>query len=123
MKLSLVDATSGLVHTLTGTESNVSDGTQAVAHLHGDETAAPGDAGYQGAKKRPKNQGKSVTWYVAMTHSKRKARPKNKPGRMQEKLERLKVCVRAKIEHPFHVIKNLFRYRKNRYRGLAWNTV
>ena len=30
--------------------------------------------------------------------------------------------MRAKVEHPFHVIKNLFRHRKTRYRGLAKNT-
>lgn len=26
------------------------------------------------------------------------------------------------MEHPFHVVKNLFRHRKTRYRGLAKNT-
>jgi transposase, IS5 family len=54
--------------------------------------------------------------------SKRKALPKSKLGCMQEKLEHLKASVRAKVEHPFHVIKNLFRHRKTRYRGLAKNT-
>ena len=41
---------------------------------------------------------------------------------MTEKLEHLKASVRAKVEHPFHVIKNLFRHCKTRYRGLAKNT-
>lgn len=117
-----VDAASGLVHTLIGTAGNVSDVTQAHALLHGDETAALGDAGYQGVEKRAENVGKSVTWHVAMKRSKRKALPKNKLGRMLEKLEHLKASVRAKVEHPFHVIKNLFRHRKTRYRGLAKNT-
>ncbi len=117
-----VDAASGLVHTLIGTAGNVSDVTQAGALLHGDETAALGDAGYQGVEKRAENLGKSVTWHVAMKRSKRKALPKNKLGRMLEKLEHLKASVRAKVEHPFHVIKNLFRHRKTRYRGLAKNT-
>ena len=57
-----------------------------------------------------------------MKRSKRKALPKTKLRRMQEKLEHLKASVRAKVEHPFHVIKNLFRHRKTRYRGLAKNT-
>jgi len=83
---------------------------------------ALGDAGYQGVEKRPENQGKSVTWHVAMKRSKRKALPKNKVGRLLEKLEHLKASVRAKVEHPFHVVKNLFRHRKTRYRGLAKNT-
>jgi IS5 family transposase len=96
-----VDAASGLVHTLIGTAGNVSDVTQAHALLHGDETAALGDAGYQGVEKREENRRKSVTWHVAMKRSKRKALPKNKLGRMLEKLEHLKASVRAKVEHPF----------------------
>lgn len=117
-----VDAASGLVHTVIGTAGNVSDVTQAGALLHGNESVALGDAGYQGVEKRPENQGKSVVWHVAMKRSKRKALPKNKVGRMLEKLEHLKASVRAKVEHPFHVVKNLFRHRKTRYRGLAKNT-
>jgi len=57
-----------------------------------------------------------------MKRSKRKALPENKLGRGLEKLEHLKASVRAKVEHPFHVVKNLFRHRKVRYRGLAKNT-
>ena len=117
-----VDAASGLVHTVIGTAGNVSDVTQAHALLHGDEIAALGDAGYQGVEKRAENVGKSVTWHVAMKRSKRRALPNTKLGRMQEKLEHLKASVRAKVEHPFHMIKNLFRHRKTRYRGLAKNT-
>lgn len=47
---------------------------------------------------------------------------KNPLGRVKEKLERAKASVRAQVEHPFHVLKNLFRHRKTRYRGLAKNT-
>ena len=117
-----VDMASGLVHTLVGTAGNVADVTQAHALLHGDEVAAMGDAGYQGVEKREENLGTKVTWHVAMKRSKRKALLKNKLGRMMEKLEHLKASVRAKVEHPFHVVKNLFRHRKARYRGLAKNT-
>ena len=117
-----VDAASGLVHTVVGTAGNVADVTQAHALLHGDEVAALGDAGYQGVEKREENRAKSVTWHVAMKRSKRKELPKDKLGRMLEKLEHLKASVRAKVEHPFHVVKNLFRHRKTRYRGLAKNT-
>lgn len=95
------DASSGLVHTVIGTAGNVSDVTQAGTLLHGEESAALGDAGYQGVEKRPENQGKAVVWHVAMTRSKRKALPKNKLGRSVEKLEHLKASVRAKVEHPF----------------------
>ena len=30
--------------------------------------------------------------------------------------------MRAWVEHPFHIVKNLFRHRKLRYRGLVKNT-
>lgn len=116
-----VDAASGLVHTVIGTAGNVADVTHAHALLHGDETAALGDAGYQGVEKRPDNSGKSVTWHVAMTRSKRKALPNNKLGSLTEKLEHLRASVRVKVEHPSNVVKNLFRHRKTRYRGLAKN--
>ena len=96
--------------------------TQAHALLHGDETAALGDAGYPCVEKRSGNIGKSVMWHVAMKHSKRKVLLNNRPGRLKEKLAHLKASVRAKVEDPFHVIKNLFRHRKTRYRGLAKNT-
>ena len=117
-----VDAASGLVHTVIGTAGNVADVTQAHALLHGEEVAVLADAGYQGVEKREENKGKSVVWHVAMKRTKRKALPASKLGRLREKLEKLKASVRAKVEHPFHVIKNLFRHRKTRYRGLAKNT-
>lgn len=36
-------------------------------------------------------------------------------------LERVKAQIRARVEHPFHVLKNLFQYKKVRYKGLAKN--
>jgi len=35
--------------------------------------------------------------------------------------EKLKAQVRARVEHPFHIVKNIFRYKKTRYKGLAKN--
>ncbi|MFS2017172.1 IS5 family transposase [Massilia sp. CT11-108] len=117
-----VDAKSGLTHTLVTTAGNVSDVTQAHNLLHGDEKMVFGDAGYQGADKRPENADKAVIWHIAMKRSVRKAMKKNPLGRAKEKLEKAKASVRAKVEHPFHVLKNLFKHRKTRYRGLAKNT-
>jgi len=51
-----VDADSGLTHTVVTTAAHVSDVTQAHALLHGDETLAFGDAGYQGVEKREENR-------------------------------------------------------------------
>lgn len=117
-----IDARSGLVHTLIGTAANVHDVTQARALLHGDETDAFGDAGYQGVERREENLELPVTWHIAMRPTKRKASPKTAMGELMEKLEHAKASIRAKVEHPFHVVKNLFMYRKTRYKGMAKNT-
>lgn len=117
-----VDANSGLVHTMVGTAANVSDITQAQALLHGDETDVFGDAGYQGIEKREENLETPVNWHIAMRPGKRRALDRSPLGEMMEKLEQAKASIRAKVEHPFHVVKNLFRHRKARYRGLAKNT-
>lgn len=116
-----VDAESGLVHTVIGTAANVNDVTQAGALLHGQETAAFGDAGYRGVDKRPEAQG--PTWYVAMQPGKRKTLDTTKRwAQMLEKAEQLKAGVRAQVEHPFRVVKQQFGHAKVRYRGLAKNT-
>lgn len=81
-----------------------------------------GDAGYQGVEKREENQESPVTWHVAMRPSKRKALDKSATGELLERLEYAKASIRAKVEHPFHVVKNLFRHRKARYKGLTKNT-
>jgi IS5 family transposase len=39
-----------------------------------------------------------------------------------ERLEKVKASIRAKVEHPFRVIKRQFGFTKVRYRGLAKNT-
>ena len=115
-----VDAQSGLVHTVVGTAANVNDVTQAGALLHGEETVAFGDAGYRGVGKREEAQGPH--WHVAMQPGKRRQLdPTCQWARLLEQAEQLKASVRAKVEHPFHVIKNLFRHRKVRYKGLAKN--
>lgn len=117
-----VDAQSGLVHTLIGTAANVHDVTQAQALLHGEETDVFGDAGYQGVEKREENQELPVTWHVAMRPGKRKQLPGTLLGELLEKVEQAKASIRAKVEHPFHVVKNLFGHRKTRYKGLDKNT-
>jgi IS5 family transposase len=117
-----VDAQSGLVHTLVGTAANVHDVTQAQALLHGEETDAFGDAGYQGVEKREENLELPVTWHVAMRPGKRKLLPGTPLGYLLEKVEQAKASIRAKVEHPFHVVKNLFQHRKTRYKGLFKNT-
>ena len=116
-----VDADSGLVHTVIGTAANVNDVTQGHGLLHGEETVVFADAGYQGADKRPEATG--VAWQVAMRPGKRRALDKQtKLGALLDKAEKLKASVRAKVEHPFRVIKCQFGFTKVRYKGLAKNT-
>ena len=117
-----VDAESGLVHTVRGTSGHVSDIAEANALLQGEETVVFGDAGYQGVEKRP-DANADVTWHVAMRPGKRKALDKTHPlGGLIDKIEKLKAAVRAKVEHPFRVIKRQFGFVKVRYRGLKKNT-
>ncbi len=116
------DADSGIVHTVVATPANVNDVTQAHALLHGREKDVHGDAGYTGVEKRQENQGRAVTWHIAMRPGKRRALPDTELGVLLDRLEQVKASIRAKVEHPFHIIKNLFRHRKTRYRGLAKNT-
>ena len=116
-----VDADSGLVHTVIGTAANVNDVTQGHGLLHGKETDVFADAGYQGAMKRPEATG--VAWHVAMRPGKRRVLDRSRGShQLVEQLEKIKAGIRAKVEHPFRVIKCQFGFVKVRYRGLAKNT-
>jgi len=115
-----VDADSGLVHTVIGTAANVNDVTQGHGLLHGEETVVFADAGYQGVTKRVQATG--VDWHVAMRPGKRKVQKHTPWGALSEQAEKLKASVRAKVEHPFRVIKCQFGFTKVRYKGLAKNT-
>ena len=119
-----VDADSGLVHTVRGTAGNVNDVVEGNSLLHGQEKFAFGDAGYQGVNKRPDAR-VQVRWHVATRPGLRRALEPatDAVDALTEKIERLKASVRAKVEHPFRVIKRQFGHVKVRYRGLAKNTV
>ncbi|MCA8917360.1 MAG: IS5 family transposase [Planctomycetes bacterium] len=118
-----VDAESGLVHTVVGTAANEADVTQTVHLLHGKEKDVFLDAGYTGAEKRDELKEREINWQIAMKRGKLKAVPEDTPvGRLLRKLESVKASIRSKVEHPFHIVKNLFHFRKVRYRGLDKNT-
>ena len=119
-----VDADSGLVHTVRGTSGNVADVTEGNSLLHGQETDVYGDAGYQGADKRPDTKA-TQKWHVAMRPGKRRKLDKdNSPvDALIDQVEKIKASIRAKVEHPFRVIKRQFGFAKVRYRGLKKNTL
>jgi IS5 family transposase len=115
------DAESGLVHTVRCTSGNVHDVVEGNSLLHGNEVDAFGDAGYQGADKRPDAR-KDVNWHIAMRPGKRKALNKNDPiDALTDRIEKAKASIRAKVEHPFRVIKRQFGFMRMRYRGLKKN--
>jgi len=119
-----VDVQSGLVHTVSGTAANVADIAQTHALLHGQEKEVFADAGYLGVEKRDEIAGRcrGVEWYVAAKRGKVKAMAEGILKDLTQEFEKLKSRVRARVEHPFHIIKNLFKHRKTRYKGLAKNT-
>lgn len=117
-----VDAQLGLVHTVTITAANAHDITQAAALLHGQEEVVFADSGYRGVHKREEiqTQHPHANWHIAMMLGQRKAMDKSKPiNAFKEQLEKIKASIRAKVEHPFRVIKCQIGHRKVRYRGLA----
>ena len=117
-----VDADSCLVHTVRGTSGHVNDVVEANSLLHGQETDVFADAGYQGAHKRPDAKD-DVQWHVAMRPGLRKLLDRADPmDALTDQVERIKASIRAKVEHPFRVIKRQFGHVKVRYRGLAKNT-
>ncbi len=117
MKLHIgVDADTGLTHSLSTTAANAADVTEAHRRLRGGEREAHGDAGCQGAERRPEAAGSAVEWRVAM-----------RPGRRRRLApdsalaERERASLRAKVEHPFPYLKQRFGDRRTRYRCLVKN--
>ena len=116
-----VDVASGVVHSLKGTAANAADISQMATLLHGEEKAVFADAGYTGAARRPEHAERAVSWNIAVKRSIIKALPQALRA-LAEAEERALAQLRAWVEHPFHIVKNIFRHKKLRYRGLAKNT-
>jgi IS5 family transposase len=115
-----VDVESGLVHTVTTTAANAADVTQTEHLLHGSEAAVYADAGYTGAEHRVER--KDISWHVAEKRGKVKAIINDAIREATKDLETLKARIRARVEHPFRVVKRQFGFVKVRFRGLAKNT-
>lgn len=118
-----VDDESGLVHSVVGTAANVADVTQVDKLLHGAENVVCADAGYTGVEKRTEHDGREVIWQIAARRSTYKKLGKRSVlYKAKRKIEKAKAQVRAKVEHPFRVVKHQFGFVKTRFRGLAKNT-
>ena len=116
-----VDGETGLIHSVETTAANVHDLTPAAELLHGEEIVLYADAGYQGIEKRPEMQAKGIGFRVAMRPGKRRALPDTTEGRLDDLIETAKAHIRAKVEHPFRVIKRQFGFQKTRLRGMLKN--
>ena len=117
-----VDARTGLTHSFTTTSANEHDLNQAANLLHGDENFIFADAGYRGAEKRDELSDVTADWHIAEKPGKVRALKKH-PRINKDKIraEYLKASIRAKVEHPFRIIKCQFGFVKARYRGLQKN--
>lgn len=125
-----VDARTGIVHTVRSTAANVADLRVLPDPPHGEErkvchptdedlsagTPVWGDGGYRG-------QGEAIRAVAphAQDMTCKRTRYKDRVDRLQRAKNRSKSRVRAKVEHPFRILKRIFGFEKVRYRGLAKN--
>ena len=97
--------------------------------LHGKEKRVHADSGYKGVAKREeivKAQAegrirKKIDWHVAAKRGTIVSMAEGVLKELTVMFERKKAQIRARVEHPFHIIKNLFGHKKVSYKGLAKN--
>ena len=106
----------GRVHTVVVTSASVHDSQMLDECLHGDEQVIYGDKAYGDAQRQADAQAEGVEWRVL-----RKAKRGKKLTWAGHAFNRKSNRTRARVEHPFGIIKHLWGYRKVRYRGLAKN--
>ncbi|HWK27215.1 MAG TPA: IS5 family transposase [Solirubrobacter sp.] len=115
-----VDAGTGYVHSVSATAANVHDLDEAAHLVRDDDAVVYADAGYQGAEKRPEiaddEHLSNIEWRVAARKWKLKAMAE--PDRAAQSRQ---AGVRAKVEHPFLILKRDFGFAKTRYRGIGKN--
>lgn len=85
--------------------------------LHGREEQVFADAGYIGAEKRAALKDRTLTWHIAAKRSQVKALPEGQLKDLSWEYERRKAQIRSRVEHPFHVAKNLFGHKKGALQG------
>jgi IS5 family transposase len=105
-----------VVHSVATTAASVADKHMLPDLLHGKEKKVWGDAGYQGQTEAiraaaPKAQDMTC----------RRTKYKNYVDEESKRKNTTKARVRAKVEHPFRILKRVFGFTKVRYRGLWKN--
>jgi IS5 family transposase len=111
-----VNAESGTVHSIEATTAKVHDSRVWDELLHGDETSVWPDKGYVRTEREAAFTGSGKVWAVM-----RKAPKGSDLHPIDARINSIIAMVRARVEHPFRVVKRQFDYMKTRYRGLAKN--
>jgi IS5 family transposase len=110
------DSKTGLVHRIVVTGANVHDKHPLPDLLHGAEKRVYGDRGYQGCTAIIKAAAPE-----ARDFTNRRVRFAGYIDEVQRSKNRTKSRTRARVEHPFLVLKRLWGFAKVRYRGLVKN--
>jgi transposase, IS5 family len=124
------DDACGVVHSVHTTAANEADVAHTHEVPHGQEQRVSMDAGHVGIQKRPEviqAQGEGriaqdVQWSVAAKRGSIKATSEGPLKELKQAQVHVTAQIRSRVEHPFHVIKNLFGHKKVRYKGLAETT-
>jgi IS5 family transposase len=112
-----VDAQTKLIHSLATTSANVHDSQVIGELLHGEERGVWGDSAYQGQGKVIREVAPQAQDFIQQKGA--RYRPLSEEQRARN---RTQSKVRAKVEHPFQVMKRVFGFTHVRYRGLVKNT-
>jgi len=112
-----VDTKKGLVHTVATSTAKESDRQKFKELLHGEEKAVFGDKGYVSDVDKKEARLTGLLWCVLD-----KGKAKHPLSTKQKRRNKHLSSVRAKVEHPFQVLKCQWGFRKVRYKGLAKNT-
>lgn len=107
----------GLVHTLTTTHAAAADISQMANLLHGDEGEIFGDQAYWKEELRKKYRDAGVRYRVN-----RRGHYKKPLTEYQKTINQTRSRTRARGEHAFRIVKQLWGFAKVRYRGLMKNT-
>ena len=113
-----VDSKRGLVHSIEGTTAKTSDRKMFDKLQHGEEKAIFGDKGYYSEPDKRAAREAGIAWCV-LDKAKRGHPLSNSQKKRNKKLS----SVKAKVEHPFQVLKCQWGYSKVRYKGLKKNTL
>jgi IS5 family transposase len=119
MKLHIgADSKTGLIHSASVTAANVHDSHEVENLLHGNETRFYGDSAYRGKAQRERLKDLAPN---AKDFTNKRAYRNAPLSDADKETNRRKSSVRAKVEHPFLILKRLWGFAKVRYRGLAKN--